>query len=292
MPQKVDWSKAYKFKGNEKYFNISVLWIFYYPYAIRFFYYLRVNPLFVLSLAIILGLASAASLWFGWLIPAAILIHLRDICDASDGSLARLRNKTSRLGRFMDSLGDMFVLTIIIAVITIKAILASGNYLYIILGITTWFALFIQCSYFNYYQLKYAESLERKLGAHLEEKDELESDSAGVKVLRGLYRAFYGWQDKLIKQIDRLSYSIVNIYPAFDLTEWYQSKLFLTLNSALCFGTHIFVFALSFLFGNPLLALWIISVMFSVYFLMIMAGRIMVFKFRLARRSSGDLIEN
>lgn len=287
MPQNVDWSKAFKFKGKEKYFNISVLWIFYFPYAIRLFYYLRVDPLFVLSLAIILGLASAVSLWFGWLIPAAILIHLRDICDASDGSLARLRNKTSRLGRFMDSLGDMFVLTAVIAVITVKAILASGNYLYIILGVSTWLTLFIQCSYFNYYQLKYAESLERKLGARLEENEKFESDTTAVRILRGVYRALYGWQDKLIIQIDRLSYSIVNIYPGFDLSEWYQSKFFLTLNSILCFGTHIFVFALSFLFGNPLLALWIISVMFSVYFLMVIGGRIIVFKIRLAGRSSG-----
>ena len=90
MSNQVDWSRAFKFKGEDKYFNLSVLWIFYYPYAIRFFYYLRVHPHFVLSLAIILGLASSAFLWYDKLIVAAILLHLRDVCDASDLSLIHI----------------------------------------------------------------------------------------------------------------------------------------------------------------------------------------------------------
>lgn len=286
MSNQVDWSKAFKFKGEDKYFNLSVLWIFYYPYAIRLFYYLRVNPLFVLSLAIILGLASSAFLWYDKLIIAAILLHLRDICDASDGSLARLRGMTSRLGRFMDSLGDMLVLTILIAVITIKAYAVSDSSLYIILGILTWLSLFIQCSYFNYYQLKYADSIDRTLGARLEERKQDDRDSRAVKILRLFYRALYGWQDKLIKQIDRISISILSIYPGFDQNSWYRDKRFLTLNSLLCFGTHIFVFCLCFVFGNPALALFIITVLFNIYFFALMAGRIIIYKFRLAGSTS------
>ncbi|NIP41846.1 MAG: CDP-alcohol phosphatidyltransferase family protein, partial [candidate division Zixibacteria bacterium] len=229
---------------------------------------------------------SSAFLWYNKLIIAAILLHLRDVCDASDGSLARLRGMTSRLGRFMDSLGDMLVLTVLITVIAIRSYTSIDSSLYIILGVLTWFSLFIQCSYFNYYQLKYAESIEQPLGARLEEKKQDERDTRAVKILRLLYRALYGWQDMLIKQIDNISISILNVYPEFDPNRWYRDKTFLTLNSLLCFGTHIFVFCLCFIFGNPALALFIITVLFNIYFFALMAGRIMIYKFRLAGKTS------
>ncbi|MBD3217080.1 MAG: hypothetical protein GF310_02300 [candidate division Zixibacteria bacterium] len=292
MSDSIDWSKASKFKGRDKYFNLSTLWIFYYHYAIRLFYYLRLNPLAVLSTAIILGLASSVFLWYGKLVTAAVLLHLRDVCDASDGSLARLRGMTTRIGRFLDSLGDMLVLTMVIAVITIKAFLANGESIYIGLGIITWFSLFIQCSYFNYYQLKYAESLEKPLQAKLEENSNGETDSQSVKVLRLFYRLLYSWQDILIRQIDRLSISIVDIYPGFDQNEWYRNKIFLTLNSLLCFGTHIFVFFICFVFGNPALALYIIAILFNLYFFALMAGRIMAYKIKLAESSTRKLTGN
>jgi phosphatidylglycerophosphate synthase len=246
----------------------------------------------VLIAAVILGLASSVFLWYGKLITAAVLLHLRDVCDASDGSLARLRGMTTRIGRFLDSLGDMLVLTVVIAVITIKAFLASGENVYIGLGIITWFSLFIQCSYFNYYQLKYAESLDKPLQAKLEEKSKGDSDSQSVKVLRLFYRVLYSWQDLLIRQIDRLSISIVDIYPGFDQNEWYRDKIFLTLNSLLCFGTHIFVFCICFVFGNPVLALYIIAIMFNLYFFALMAGRIMAYKIKLAESSARKLTGN
>jgi len=90
MPRNVDWSKAFKFNGAEKYFNISVIWIFYYPQAIKLFYYLRFHPHAVLFSSIISGIISAGLLWSDRFLLSALFLHLKDIFDACDGSLARL----------------------------------------------------------------------------------------------------------------------------------------------------------------------------------------------------------
>jgi phosphatidylglycerophosphate synthase len=292
MSAAVDWSKLEKFSGARKYFNISVLWIFYYRYVIRLLYYTGVHPHFVLFLSVLCGAISVYFLWYGKLIAAAILLHFKDIFDACDGSLARLTGKTTRIGRFLDSLGDMAILTAVIVVITIQAYSSGGQGYYIALGIFTWLSLFIQCSYFNFYQLSYAVSLgTANLNSRLDEGKTESSEFEGHPVLRLLqfiYRLTYGWQDRLVYHIDRLSCSIVEIYPDFNRDKWYRDKFFLTLNSALCFGTHIFVFMICFVFGNPTLALWIISIMFNIYFLAILPGRIICFKIRLARDASRD----
>jgi len=285
MAEPVDFSRAFKFRGERKYFNISVIWIFYYPLAIRLFYYLHFNPITVLSLAIILGLASAVFILKGNLIVAAVLLHLRDVCDASDGSLARVTGKVSRIGRFMDSLGDMLVLTCIIAVITYRGYAHANQAPYFYLGILTWFSLFLQCSYFNYYQLKYGEALEKKnLVAQSDESGVDRRESGFLRLLHYIYLALYGWQDIAVRNIDRLSTRILQSYPAFDRYEWYTDKLFLTLNSPLCFGTHIFLFVICLLAGNPELSLTIIAFAFNLYFLILMAGRLMYYKFHLTGR--------
>ncbi len=285
MPESVDWSRAYKFRGDDKYLNLSVIWIFYYPLAFRLFYYLGFNPLMILSLAIILGLASAGLILAGNFIIAAILLHLRDICDASDGSVARLTGKITRIGRFMDSLGDMFVLTCIIASIAYRAYDLSGETGYIFMGILTWFSLFMQCSYFNYYQLKYGEMLEsRHLAAKPDESGVKEDEKGALKALHYIYLIMYGWQDVVVRKIDEISISILEQYPGFDRQKWYTDKVFLTLNSLLSFGTHIFVFVICLLLGNPALSLTIIAFAFNLYFLIIMAARLTYYKIYLAGR--------
>ena len=85
MSAEVDWSKLEKFSGARKYFNISILWIFYYRHVIRLLYYTRVHPHFVLFLSVLCGAISVYLLWFDKLIAAAILLHFKDIFDASDG---------------------------------------------------------------------------------------------------------------------------------------------------------------------------------------------------------------
>ena len=282
MPKSVDWSRAFKFSGSEKYFNISVIWIFYYKYAIRLFYYLHLHPHLILFSSIISGIISAVFIWQSKLILAAVFLHLKDVFDACDGSVARLTGRTSIFGRFMDSLGDMFVLTLVIAAITIKSFQSTGNNWIFLSGVFTWFSLFLQCSYFNYYNLRYSRSLQKdNLDSNINEKKAAQDNSGEnpfVRLLRFKYNLLYGWQDRMIESVDKLTRAALTGLPAFDPDKYYRHKTFLTLNSALCFGTHIFIFILCLLFGNPALALLIISVIFNIYFLAVIAGRYLYFK--------------
>jgi phosphatidylglycerophosphate synthase len=293
MSPLVNWSKAEKFTGDAKYFNISVVWIFYYRYVIRLFYYLKFNPLTVLTMSILSGLLSSLFLFRESMILSAIFLHYKDIFDACDGSLARLTDQTSRLGRFLDSLGDMFVLTVLIAVVTFKAYDPSGNALYLVLGVITWLSLFIQCSYFNYYQLKYADSLKiDRLVAQTNENvksDYSMKESTPLKILRIIYMLAYGWQDHIINAVNSVSLRYLKQRHGFDIAKWYRYKPFLVLNSALCFGTHIFVFIICIIFGKPTLALWIISCMFNLYFAVILIARILYFKARSKIAKSIDI---
>jgi len=172
------------------------------------------------------------------------------------------------------------VLTLIIAVIVIKSFSDQAGIAIILMGIFTWFSLFIQCSYFNYYNLKYSQALDKtNLNSKLDEsKADDTQDSFIIRGLRLKYNLLYGWQDRLIEALDKMNLDALQKSPAFDQGKWYSHKTFLTLNSALCFGTHIFIFILCIIFRNPSLALMIISIIFNVYFLAVMAGRYLYFK--------------
>jgi len=179
-------------------------------------------------------------------------------------------------------LGDMFVLTLIIVVITVKAYQDSANIGIIALGIFSWFSLFLQCSYFNFYNLMYSRSLNRtNFNSNIDEKQAAEDtacENIFVRILRLKYNFLYGWQDRMIESLDKLELASLQNYPGFDRDKWYRHKTFLTLNSALCFGTHIFIFIVCMIFGNPALALLIISVIFNIYVLSVIAGRYLYFK--------------
>jgi len=83
--------KSEKFAPSDRYVNISVFWIFYFRQVIRLFYGLRVPHEAVTVTAIGVGLLSARLFYEEHLIAAAVAIHLKDIFDACDGALARLR---------------------------------------------------------------------------------------------------------------------------------------------------------------------------------------------------------
>lgn len=72
----------------------------------------RVSPNQVTVLAILVGLAAGwtASLGAAWSFAlAGVLLQLNSILDSVDGELARLRFQYSRLGQWLDNLGDDLV---------------------------------------------------------------------------------------------------------------------------------------------------------------------------------------
>ena len=156
---KPDWEGAFKISREHRYFNISVLWIFYYKHVIKFLYYARVPHEAVTLSSLACGIAGGVFLLrpgYSNLLIAALFIHAKDLLDACDGSLARLTNRSNRIARFLDSLCDFAAITWLMTALGIAARHKSGFWA-LIPATAAWFSIFIQCSYFNYYLVKYSQ---------------------------------------------------------------------------------------------------------------------------------------
>lgn len=268
-----------KFAPQQRYFNISVLWIFYFRVVLRLLYRMRIPHEAVTLIAIGSGLASAYLFYHGHMIAAAVTLHFKDVFDACDGALARLTGRGHLIGRYLDSVGDFVALTAVIAAVTIRAA-TPGQEIYIFWGILAWLSLFIQCSFFNYYQLAYAEqSGEKRMSSERDERSRNDLDaynrSFGKKtilgILRFLYAVVYGWQDKLVSAVDHLMHELVK---SNSEEAWYGDKTMMTLVSPLCFGTHIFVIIVFAVVGQPRHALPFIATVMNIYLLWTLLYRI------------------
>ncbi|HTP06711.1 MAG TPA: CDP-alcohol phosphatidyltransferase family protein [Anaerolineae bacterium] len=167
----------------------------------------RITPIQITIAYTVIGLIAALLFAMGGYfngVVAGILLLVKSTLDAVDGSLARARNRPSRLGRFLDSLCDYFINAAVIfgiasngGAITIeKAILAV-----LTLESATW-----QGSAFNYYYVYY-----RKLtrGDTTSQVNETEAENYPwdnprvVQALLNIYLIVYGWQDALLARLDR-----------------------------------------------------------------------------------------
>jgi phosphatidylglycerophosphate synthase len=270
-----DLEKSEKLPPEHRYFNVSTLWIPYFRIAIRIFYKLRIPHELITLLSILSGLISAWLLLYSHLILAAVAFHLKDLFDASDGAVARLTGRGHLIGRYLDSVGDFLVINAVIIAIIIRAA-KNGGTEYIAWGIFALLSLFIQCSLFNFYQLKYLEQYRvDRLKSTTDEKSRTDLDYSHkgiwqrglLKTLRGLYFIFYSWQDDFVKAVDGILYRRAKI--ASD-TRWYGSRRFMTLLSPLCFGTHIFVIIVFALFGKPQWALVFIPLIMNFYLFLLL----------------------
>ena len=105
----IDIEKAFKLPKEHRYFNISVLWIYYYTGIVRLLYRLNIRHEAVTLMSLMFGIAAGLFLLrpgYHSLLLSALFVHLKDIFDASDGSLARMKGQTNRIARFLDSLCD------------------------------------------------------------------------------------------------------------------------------------------------------------------------------------------
>ncbi|MFH2056518.1 MAG: CDP-alcohol phosphatidyltransferase family protein, partial [bacterium] len=265
----IDLSRAEKLPREHRYLNISVLWIPWYRWMLRLLSVLRVPHEVVTGLSLICGLLSAYWFYQSSLLFAAIALHLKDIFDACDGALARLTGRGHLIGRYLDSLGDFLVLTAVLGAIGLRA--AESSQIYYLWGASAIFATFIQCSFFNYYQLAYLERYGvDRLSSQRDERNrgDLERQFPGsvarvaVTVLHRLYLIIYGWQDRLVAAIDN---HLRKRTPTASDSRWFGSRGFMIAQSALCFGTQIFVIIVAALIGRPQWALPFIGIGMTIY---------------------------
>ncbi len=265
-----------KLRGKDRYLNISALFIFYFPIVLRILYRFRIPHEVVTVAHIALGLSAAVNIWLNQLFAAAILFHFKDVFDACDGALARLTGRGHRIGRFLDTLGDFLSISAVFGVAAYRELAVTGDVYWLVLGLMTILSVFLQCSYFNYYQLKYVEfSTTRVLSSRTDERI-TPNDKTLYKnrmlngillLLQGLYKLIFGWQDYLINRLDRLMVKSISNDDRSDFNPilWYHNRPWMTATSVLCFGAHIFTMTICLLLGKPQAALWIISIGFNLY---------------------------
>ncbi len=274
--------KYAKVKGTDSYTNISALFIFYFPALLRIFYTLRIPHEFITLTSIGCGIGAAAMIYQGNYITGAILFHLKDVTDACDGALARITGRGHRIGRFLDTLGDFVSITAVFGVVGIREYILNGGTEIIVLTIITIFSIFLQCSYFNYYQLKYIEYSKTKTLISRTDERIIESDKRyfhtptlnGILfILQSLYHIIFGWQDKFMRWIDEQSQKSAlektNQPKSEWIHRWYHNKTFMVMVSLLCFGTDIFIMAICLLIGKPILSFYIISVGLNIYWVIL-----------------------
>jgi len=138
---------------------------------------LRVPPPAVVVASTASGIAGAVELARGHLIAAALLIQLKTVLDNADGQLARLTNRVTAFGRYLDSECDLLVNAALFAAIGSY----TGNWVVAAAGFAAVTA--ILSVNFN------LERLARGAAATWD-----------TSVLGRLYGALYGWQDRLIER--------------------------------------------------------------------------------------------
>ena len=251
------------------------------------------TPIHISFIVLVTGLAGALFIYNGdWLnlVIGAMLIQLKNIFDAVDGSLARARNTPSRIGRFLDSVVDF-----VVGLVTFLAIgfNLSGEttftYLWPLI-IAAFISSMIQCSYYVYYNVQYLTRVKQKVNISRVEETFTENDKSVYSehykqqiliLLQSLFLVFYGWQDKFIKVIDSISLKFLESFSNIKLSdktlfEWYNKKKLLMMNSFLGLGTQLFLLSLMAVLNQLYLYLWIVILVGNFYLLCLIICRLII----------------
>ncbi|MGR3220450.1 MAG: CDP-alcohol phosphatidyltransferase family protein, partial [Candidatus Anammoxibacter sp.] len=262
---------------------------------VRLVYNTFITPIHITFIALIVGMYGAVLIYTGgWLnlVIGAILIQIKNILDAADGSLARARNTPSRIGRFLDSVVDF-----IVGLGTFLAIGLNLNreidsaYLWPMI-IIAFFSSMLQCSYYVYYNIQYVTIVRRRSTASRIEESFTDDDETVYSerykqsllvFLQFLFLLFYGWQDKLVKIVDQMSLRLLAKGSAdkFNdkyLAEWYNKRNLLKLNSILGLGTQLFLFSVMAALNQLRVYLWLVIFLGNAYLFWLIIYRIRNFK--------------
>ncbi|MCX6134766.1 MAG: CDP-alcohol phosphatidyltransferase family protein [Ignavibacteriales bacterium] len=180
---------------------------------------------------------------------AGLLVTLKDVFDSADGQLARAKQQYSRIGRFLDSIGDFVVNLAVFGTIGWVLFTSTGNVWMIILAVLGLAGITLRVSYHVYYLSSYL---------HLEDKyqvnritEEITSEDrtadALTVTLQRIFQVIYGWQDRLMLRIDRWC-SGGDQGPDFAV-RWYSDVPALRLSGLIGIGTELFLLMLCSVFN-------------------------------------------
>ena len=194
---------------------------------------LRVPPPVVVLASSVSGLAGAVELARGHLIVAALLVQLKTVLDNADGQLARLTDRVTAFGRYLDSECDLLVNAALFAAVgwlTGSPLAAAAGFVAITVVLSVNFNL---------------ERLARGFPAAWDKS-----------VLGRVYGLMYGWQDRLVERfVER------RLRGAGDeARRAYHDSATVGILANLGMSTQLAVFGVCIAVGHPL---WFVAVGFA-----------------------------
>ncbi len=162
-----------------------------------------VRSLHVTAAFIVCGLAAGALLAVpapAALAGAAVLLQVKNLLDAVDGSLARAQNRPSRAGRYLDSVGDFAV--------NAAAFAGIGAALAPRLGLSAWLlaaaallSALLQGTYYSVVTVAHRARFRPGILSRVDERAAPGDAGLTVRILQRLYLALYGWQDRAVASL-------------------------------------------------------------------------------------------
>ncbi|MBT6595456.1 MAG: CDP-alcohol phosphatidyltransferase family protein, partial [Nitrospina sp.] len=242
-------------------------------------------------LSLVFGLASAGFYVSGTpnaLVWGAVFLYGKVFLDNVDGNLARVRGTTSRFGRFLDSLTDFGVTVLVYIAVTVVLVRTTEAPEYWVLGLLGLLTCFMQSTFFVFYLVNYTSRVgsyeKNRVDESVTEEDRANAEGADPWDLRlqTLFVWVYGWQDKMVEQLDALCRRLARVP---DDEDWYSDKKFLAGISPLCLCTNNIMLVIFSLLGQLELFLILLISLMNLYGLGLLTWK--VFSRRLAARPSG-----
>jgi phosphatidylglycerophosphate synthase len=207
-------------------------------------YYTPITPNQVTIASILVGFI--ASFFYLQATPktiliAGVLITVKDILDSADGQLARAKQKYSRVGRFLDSIGDFLVNVVVFGSIGYVLYSTTNNIWIIILAFLGLAGITFRVSYHVFYHVNYLHLSNKYDNNRITEEIRKEDIvSGGLELsLQRIFQLIYGWQDRLILKLDIWSRNSRS--DEVSLHKWYSDRVGLFISGFLGIGTELFL---------------------------------------------------
>jgi phosphatidylglycerophosphate synthase len=248
---------------------------------VRMLYPTSITPNHVTVFSTLVGLVAAVLYLANsesTTVAAGLCITAKDLLDSADGQLARAKAMYSRIGRFLDSIGDFIVNLAVFVAIGFVLTKNHGAPAFWLLALAGFLGISLRVSYHVFYQTAFLH-LEESYATNRLTEEIREEDLHGdprVLLLQRLFRILYGWQDALMLRIDHWSRGTVSPSVA-QRQRWHADAVSLRLSGLLGMGTELFLLTLCSLARNLECYLWLnLLVMNGVWGLTVLYRRVVL----------------
>ena len=205
----------------------------------------RVTPNQVTLASVCVGLIAAMLYLPGsplWTAIAGLTVTMKDLLDSADGQLARAKKQYSRIGRFLDSIGDILVNLAIFTAIGYTLVKSSGNPLFALLSALAFAGISLRVSYHVFYQTSFLH-IRNSYTTNRTSEEILPADLEGDRralLLQRIFLLLYGWQDAFVQNLDRRAGRTL-LSNETDVRRWYSDPTALLLSGLIGIGTELFL---------------------------------------------------